>query len=141
LYEHIKILSQKTDADKNRLENLEEFISGIVEFEERRPQSDLVDYLQSIQLISMSDDTTDDDVVKLLTMHSAKGLEWPCVNIIGAEQGCIPHIRSEGIRGIKEERRLMFVAMTRARDVLNISYCGVRRGRRAGKSRFLDEIS
>lgn len=140
LYEFIKTLPEKAEADKSRLENLDELIAGIAEFEQKRNKSTLTDYLQSIQLIITGDDDTNDDSIKLLTMHSAKGLEWKCVNIIGVEQGCIPHPKAESERGAAEERRLMYVAMTRAQDHLGISYCHVRRRKSAGKSRFLDEI-
>ncbi len=140
LYEFIKTLPEKTEADKSRLENLEELIAGIAEYENRRSNSSVVDYLQSTQLIATGDEDNNDDVVKLLTIHSAKGLEWPCVNIIGVENGCLPHPKAESERGSAEERRLMYVAMTRAKDHLLISYCHSRRLRRAGRSRFLDEI-
>lgn len=141
LYEHISMMPEKTEADKSRLENLEEFVAGISEFERRRNKTTVSDYLQSIQLLATSDeDINDDDVVKLLTMHSAKGLEWPCVNIIGVEHGCIPHPKAESERGSAEERRLLYVAMTRARDSLVLSYSDTRRRRRAGRSRFLDDI-
>ena len=140
LWEHFKTLETKTEADKSRLENLNELVAGIVVYEQKRPNSTLTDYLQSIQLITTGDEDIGDDAVKLLTMHSAKGLEWPCVNIIGAEHGCIPHARAESERGEAEERRLMYVAITRARNHLGISYCQVRNRRRAGRSRFLDEI-
>lgn len=140
LYEHIKTLPEKTETDKSRLENLDELIAGIAEFEKRRSNPSLVDYLQSTQLIATGDEDNNDDTVKLLTIHSSKGLEWPCVNIIGVERGCMPHPRAESERGSAEERRLMYVAMTRARDHLGISYCQVRRRKSAGRSRFLDEI-
>lgn len=139
-YEYIQTLPEKTEADKSRLENLDELIAGIAEFEKRRSKASLTDYLQSTQLIATEDEDNSDDVVKLLTIHRAKGLEWPCVNIIGVERGCIPHPRAEHERGLAEERRLMYVAMTRCATNLNISYCQVRRRRSAGKSRFLDEI-
>jgi DNA helicase-2/ATP-dependent DNA helicase PcrA len=121
LYNYIQTLPEKTEADKSRLENLDEFIAGIVEYEKRRPKCSLVDYLQSIQLIATGDDEDEsEDAVKLLTIHSAKGLEWPCVNIIGAEKGCIPHVRAANEQEVAEERRLMYVAMTRAESHLNI---------------------
>jgi len=127
LYEFVKTLPEKTITDKSRLENLEEFIAGIIDFEQNRPDSTLVDYLQSIQLVITGDDDASDNSIKLLTIHSAKGLEWPCVNIIGVENGCIPHPKAESERGAAEERRLMYVAMTRSRDILHISYCKKRR--------------
>lgn len=131
LWEHFKTLEKKTEADKSRLENLNELIAGITEFERKRPESTLNDYLQSTQLIATGDEDNNDDVVKLLTIHSSKGLEWPCVNIIGVEKGCMPHPRAESERGAAEERRLMYVAITRGRNNLYISYCKKRRkGRR-----------
>lgn len=139
LYEYVKTLPEKTETDKSRLDNLDELIAGIAEFEKRRSNS-LVDYLQSTQLITTGDNDNDDDTVKLLTIHSSKGLEWPCVNIIGVEQDCMPHVRATSERDIAEERRLMYVAMTRARDHLGISYCLNRRRRSAGRSQFLDEV-
>lgn len=140
-YEYIKTLPEKTEADKSRFENLEELLSGIEEFEKRRKKTSVADYLQSIQLIATGDEDSDtDDSVKLLTMHSAKGLEWPCVNIIGVERGCIPHPKAEKERGSDEERRLLYVAMTRARDHLTVSYCYSRRGRPAGQSGFLEDL-
>lgn len=141
-WEYIKTIPEKEIVDKSRFENLEEFLSGVVEYQNRRPSATLADYLQSIQLLAndISNEDENEDAVRLLTMHSAKGLEWPCVHIVGAERGCIPHSRAERERGDAEERRLMYVAMTRARDYLSISYCETRRGRLAGRSRFLDEI-
>ncbi|KKM23881.1 hypothetical protein LCGC14_1610640, partial [marine sediment metagenome] len=127
LYEYVKTLPEKTEVDKSRLENLDEFIASVAEFEQRRTKSTLTDYLQSIQLIAAGDRDISEDAVKLLTMHSSKGLEWPCVNIIGAENGCIPHSRAESERGVAEERRLMYVAVTRCSNILHISYCKKRR--------------
>ncbi len=140
LYEYIKTLPEKTEADKSRLENLDELIAGIAEFEQRRSKCSLVDYLQSIQLIVTKDEDSNDDTVKLLTIHSAKGLEWPCVNVIGVEQGCMPHARAESEQGVAEERRIMYVSITRSKSHLGLSYCHTRRRRSAGKSQFLDEI-
>jgi len=144
-YEHIKTLSEKTESDKSRLENLDELIAGIAEFEKKRSNPSLVDYLQSTQLIATGDEDNSDDVVKLLTIHGAKGLEWPCVNVIGVEHGCMPHPRAESERGTAEERRLMYVAITRARNILNISYCNFRgKGRgivKRGRSQFVDEMA
>lgn len=98
------------------------------------------DYLQSIQLVSMGDDKANDDTVKLLSMHSSKGMEWPCVNLIGVENGCIPHSRAVSERGQAEERRLMYVGITRSRNHLSVSYCHVRRGKNVERSIFIDEM-
>jgi len=140
-YDQVKAMDKNEESDKSRLENLDEFIAGIAEFESRRSDPTVADYLQSIQLLTNDDreDVDNEDSVKLLTMHSAKGLEWPCVNIIGVERGYLPHAKAED-RGIAEERRLLYVAMTRARDVLFMSHCVSRRRRPTGPSEFLDEI-
>ncbi len=139
--DYVKTIDIDESNDKSRFENVEEMIVGIAEYEERKPGSRFADYLHSIHLVA--NDTREDDdanTVKLLTMHSAKGLEWPCVEIIGVERGTIPHAKAEMERGIEEERRLLYVAMTRAQDQLSMSYCHYRRRRKAGRSCFLDEI-
>jgi superfamily I DNA/RNA helicase len=87
---------------------------------------------------------TDDHRVTLMTLHSAKGLEFKHVFIVGLEEGILPHSRSLDENALAEERRLMYVGITRARDRLSLSYCLHRR--RAGglidvlPSRFLNEI-
>jgi DNA helicase-2/ATP-dependent DNA helicase PcrA len=91
----------------------------------------LYDYLNRITLISRDDleDDADKGKVNLMTIHAAKGLEFPVVFIVGAEDGIIPHARSveEGDGTVEEERRLFYVAITRARDKLYISSCHRRR--------------
>ena len=140
-YDFVKEQSKADADDVVRFDNVEELLSSIGDFSKGKDDCKISDYLQSIQLIlTDSQDTESDDIVRLMTMHSAKGKEWKCVYIIGAESGCIPHYRSVAEGTMSEERRLMYVAMTRSRDVLKISYCHVRRGRVAGASPFLDEI-
>ena len=139
-YEQVKKIDEEEDGEKSRTENLEEFLSGIAEFEGRRPNCTVSDYLQSIQLLTNDIKDEEEDVVKLLTMHGAKGLEWSSVYVIGVESGMVPHSRSSTEEEIREERRLLYVAMTRAKDHLQLSYCDSRRRRMAGRSYFLDEI-
>jgi DNA helicase-2/ATP-dependent DNA helicase PcrA len=80
--------------------------------------------------------------VQLLTIHAAKGLEWPIVFVLGLEERTLPHERSLGTaEGIEEERRLCYVALTRAGERLYLSWTAARnRGQQLKPSRFLDEI-
>ena len=139
-YKQVNKIDEEENGEKSRTENLEEFISGIAEFESRRPKCTIADYLQSIQLLTNDTKDDEEDVVKLLTMHGSKGLEWSSVHIIGVENGTLPHSRSKTLEEISEERRLLYVAVTRAKDHLQLSYCDYRRRRMAGRSYFLDEI-
>jgi DNA helicase-2/ATP-dependent DNA helicase PcrA len=130
--------------DGARKENVEELIKQqLPSFVEDNPNCSISDYLQTVQLYSDLQDVEDnDDAVTLLTMHAAKGLEWPCVFVIGVEQDRIPHIKSNKTpEGIREERRLMYVAITRAERHLTLSYCHQRRKATQYPSRFLHELS
>jgi ATP-dependent DNA helicase Rep len=85
------------------------------------------------------------DAVRLSTLHAAKGLEFPHVFLVGLEEGILPHRESVALGNVEEERRLMYVGITRAQRSLHLSYC--RRRRRAGEwqeclpSRFLRELA
>lgn len=99
--------------------------------------------LQEIALLTSADEKEDDrDQVQLLTIHAAKGLEWPFVFVTGLEEKTLPHERSLGTaEGIEEERRLCYVALTRAAERLYLSWApGRNRGQTLKQSRFLDEI-
>lgn len=142
--------------DISRQENLQEMLDGIAGFvQERQEQGEsclLSDYLQEVSLLSDLDEddgnkTVDgDDKVTLMTVHSAKGLEFRVVFLVGLEEQLFPNQMAieEGTRGIEEERRLMYVAMTRAEEQLHIT--SARSRFRFGKtemsspSRFLTEI-
>jgi ATP-dependent DNA helicase Rep len=126
-----------------RWKNVEDFIGWI----KRRAEADaksLLEMVQTIALINMLDGKdVETDAVSLSTLHAAKGLEFPHVFIIGAEEDILP-FRDSDAKGIEEERRLMYVGITRAERSLQISYC---KRRRRGKdwalcepSRFLDEM-
>lgn len=140
--------------DITRQENLQELMDGIASFVETKKEEGssclLTDYLQEVALITDLDDdnsdTKDDRKVTLMTIHSAKGLEFRVVFVVGLEEDLFPSqmAQQEGARGIEEERRLMYVAMTRAEEQL---YLTTARSRfRYGKtemsspSRFLKEI-
>lgn len=103
----------------------------------------LSQFLQHIALLTAMDSKDDGrDAVQLLTIHAAKGLEWPIVFVAGLEEGTLPHERSLGdAAGVEEERRLCYVAITRAREQLWLSWATNRqRGVTARRSRFVDEI-
>jgi len=130
--------------------NIEHLITSIDTWENNPDNFDtgLYAYLNRITLISR-DDMEDDSLkgkVSLMTIHASKGLEFPVVFIAGAEEGLIPHARSveEGDGNVEEERRLFYVAITRARDKLFISACRKRRKMQnvvdCTPSPFLDEI-
>lgn len=103
----------------------------------------LADFLQEVGLLTNLDDGEDErDQVQLLTIHAAKGLEWPVVFVCGLEEGTLPHERSLiSPEGIEEERRLCYVALTRAGERLYLSWAtGRNRGQQLKPSRFIAEI-
>ncbi|WP_165778813.1 ATP-dependent helicase [Leptospira perolatii] len=130
----------------SRVENVREFINSIEEYEEREDSPNLEEYLNQISLLTSEEDSAQlTDYVHLMTVHNAKGLEFPIVLLTGLEEGTFPHTMSlEEPKGEEEERRLFYVALTRAREDLFLSYC--RYSRKFGKvepriaSRFLSEI-
>jgi len=140
----------------SRVENIEELLNGIKEFSESEDVNSLEDgnsvrtldmYLQDISLLTDADqdDKDDNNKVSLMTIHSAKGLEFPYVYIVGLEENLFPGIQSVASRAdLEEERRLFYVALTRAEKAAIVSYAETRY--RWGSlticepSRFLDEI-
>ncbi len=131
--------------------NVESLINSIEQWENNPDnfgKTSLYDYLNRITLLSRDDmdDEGDKGKVNLMTIHASKGLEFPVVFIAGAEEGLIPHARAieEDEKNVEEERRLFYVAITRARDKLYISSCAKRKKMSATvecqPSRFLDEI-
>ena len=131
--------------------NIESLINSISQWENNEDnagKTSLYDYLNRITLVSRDDvdDEGDKGKVNLMTIHASKGLEFPVVFIAGAEEGLIPHARAieEDEKNVEEERRLFYVAITRARDKLYISSCAKRKKMSATvecqPSRFLDEI-
>lgn len=138
--------SSKSLEDEIRLENLLEFKSITASFEERTGSVNLGDFLEEISLISdISNHTEDGNVVTLMTLHSAKGLEFPVVFLVGMEEGLFPHNMSLLENNIEEERRLCYVGITRAKDRLYLT--NAKRRMLYGKdtmnlpSRFISEIS
>lgn len=142
--------SKSEKAVRFKLLNIESLLNSMDIWENDPDNSNpsLFNYLNRITLLSRDngDDENDKGKVNLMTIHASKGLEFPVVFIAGAEEGLIPHARSVEENGgnVEEERRLFYVAITRARDKLIISACRKRRRGQmvaeAEPSRFLDEI-
>ncbi|MDA1195785.1 MAG: UvrD-helicase domain-containing protein [Planctomycetota bacterium] len=114
--------------DRSRLENVRELVAYAREFEKREPEGDLATFLERAALVSDQDGYDGESGrVTLMSVHSAKGLEFPCVLIVGAEMNHFPHGRNLGDPASEEEeRRLFYVAMTRAREELVITHAARR---------------
>ena len=108
--------------------------------------AELPDFLEEVALMSSADTASDEQKVTLMTLHAAKGLEFPVVFMVGMEEGLFPSSRAleEGPRQLEEERRLCYVGMTRAREELHLTYtqCRYQFGSRSysSPSRFLDDM-
>ncbi|MEE1927984.1 DNA helicase PcrA [Streptomyces sp. TRM 70351] len=149
-------LQASTDPqDETRVENLQELAAVALEFEQARDEDDpgtLADFLEQVALVADSDQIPDDGegeegtgVVTLMTLHTAKGLEFPVVFLTGMEDGVFPHMRALGqTKELEEERRLAYVGITRARQRLYVSRSTMRSawGQPSYNpaSRFLEEI-
>jgi DNA helicase-2/ATP-dependent DNA helicase PcrA len=125
---------KETGEAGERLANVDELISAAREFDRENPGASVLDFMENISLASAVDRWKDEaGAVTLMTLHAAKGLEFPVVFIVGLEQGLLPHSRaSESPGEMEEERRLLFVGITRAERELYLSHCRVRefRGQR-----------
>lgn len=123
-----KIMTQTTDEAKERLEVVDEFLVNVMECERDNYSFSISDTITYLMLMSESkkEDKETLDAVKVMTAHSSKGLEFPCVFIIGVEDGLFPHgnaIATGSIDSIQEERRLFYVSITRAMKLLYITSC------------------
>ncbi|MNM14298.1 ATP-dependent DNA helicase PcrA [compost metagenome] len=146
----LELQKENTIESRSRLENIEEFLSVTMEFEKNNEDKSLVSFLTDLALIadidSMNDSEEDrSDAVVLMTMHSAKGLEFPTVFIVGMEEGVFPHSRAfQDNDELEEERRLAYVGITRAEKQLFLSCARMRtlfgRTTQNPPSRFLEEI-
>ncbi|MGD9684201.1 MAG: ATP-dependent helicase, partial [Candidatus Obscuribacterales bacterium] len=116
-------ISNKDELAYGRIENVREFLAVAKEFEEIADEPDLDSFLTRISLVSDLDQVElEDEAIKLMTLHSAKGLEFPVVFMIGLEDGLFPHSRSfDEPTAMEEERRLMYVGVTRAEDLLYVT--------------------
>ncbi|MER7161330.1 DNA helicase PcrA, partial [Streptomyces lydicus] len=147
-------LQASTDPqDETRIENLQELAAVALEFEQDRGEDDpgtLSEFLEQVALVADSDQIPDEDeegsgVITLMTLHTAKGLEFPVVFLSGMEDGVFPHMRALGqVKELEEERRLAYVGITRARERLYVTRSTMRSawGQPSYNppSRFLEEI-
>ncbi|MGO4459723.1 DNA helicase PcrA [Streptomyces sp. M-16] len=147
-------LQASTDPqDETRIENLQELAAVALEFEQARDESNpgtLAEFLEQVALVADSDQIPDEDedgsgVITLMTLHTAKGLEFPVVFLTGMEDGVFPHMRALGqTKELEEERRLAYVGITRARERLYLTRSSMRSAWGTPSynppSRFLEEI-
>ncbi|MEU1369316.1 DNA helicase PcrA [Streptomyces sp. NPDC005803] len=148
-------LQASTDPqDETRIENLQELAAVALEFEQERGEDEgagtLAEFLEKVALVADSDQIPDEDtdgsgVITLMTLHTAKGLEFPVVFLTGMEDGVFPHMRALGqVKELEEERRLAYVGITRARERLYLTRAAMRSawGQPSYNppSRFLEEI-
>jgi DNA helicase-2/ATP-dependent DNA helicase PcrA len=137
--------AERTIEAEGRLENLEELVGVGREYDATAEDPSLEEFLQQISLFADQDSMrTDEGIVTLMTLHNAKGLEFPVVFMLGMEDGIFPHMRSIEAADVEEERRLCYVGITRAMRELYLTYARARSlfGSSDWKpaSRFLDEI-
>ena len=143
---YLAALGQEESHDsQDRLENLAELLSAAADYEAREDAPSLAGFLDKVSLLSDLDQPRGDAPVLLMTLHSAKGLEFETVLMVGLEEGLVPHSRSlENVRSLEEERRLCYVGMTRAKQRLLLSSAKSRQvfGQRRVQqvSRFIEEI-
>jgi len=131
--------NENSVEDAGRLENLGELVSSAKEF------SQVDEFLEQVSLVADADDLSDDDKVIMMTMHAAKGLEYPVVFIVGVEEGLFPHSRAlVDANELEEERRLAYVGITRAQERLFLTHAWSRQQFGTTQynppSRFLEEI-
>ncbi|WPX09984.1 ATP-dependent helicase [Anaerocellum danielii] len=142
------LLSSKSEEEFQRAKNIEQLISSAAIFEEENEEPTLQNFLNSITLSSEEDDNQKEEKVSLMTVHAAKGLEFEVVFLTGLEEGLFPLVRAEepleAEKELEEERRLCYVAITRAKKLLVLTYANNRRvfGRFSSrqKSCFIEEI-
>lgn len=150
--EEIERLYHEADETQMRVESIEGVINAMAQFEMANPQGDLGDFLKSITLSGREFGNSSDKAAKatgvaLMTYHSAKGLEFPIVYMVGMEEGVLPHRRSivDSVNGVDEERRLCYVGVTRAQDELSLTMPLSRmkwgKARPTFPSRFLYELT
>jgi len=137
---------ENTDESKSRIENINEFINVIIEFENENADNTLADFLENLALVTDLDNVEEEqDVVLLMTLHTAKGLEFPVVFLVGMEEGLFPsRLSMMDELEIEEERRLCYVGITRAKQFLFLTCARSRTvfgsTSYSSPSRFLTEI-
>jgi DNA helicase-2/ATP-dependent DNA helicase PcrA len=137
--------AERTIEAEGRIENLEELVGVAKEYQATAEEPSVEEFLQQIALFSEQDNLrSDEGIVTLMTIHNAKGLEFPVVFLIGMEDGVFPHLRAIEAGDIEEERRLCYVGITRAKQKLYLTHARTRALYGGSEwnlpSRFLDEI-
>jgi len=138
--------AERTVESEGRVENLRELGGVAAEFEARFPEGSIADFLEQVALVTEQDEYDEEaSSITLMTLHNAKGLEFPVVFIVGLEDGIFPHYRSMGDSAqLEEERRLAYVGITRARERLYLCHAWSRTiwgsTNYNPPSRFLSEI-
>jgi DNA helicase-2/ATP-dependent DNA helicase PcrA len=137
--------AERTIEAQGRIENLEELVQVAREYDATAQDGSLTQFLEQISLLADADNLRDDEgLVTLMTLHNAKGLEFPIVFIIGMEDGVFPHSRAMDEGDVEEERRLAYVGITRAMRDLTLTWARRRNAFGANsfgiRSRFIDEI-
>ena len=116
---------QEDDDGDERSDNVKSLFEDIRHFLKSNPEATFDEYLQNVALVSAQDDMREEDKISLMTVHTAKGLEFPVVFIVRFNQGVFPNMRAlldDGFRALEEERRLAYVAMTRAKERLYLTF-------------------
>ena len=142
------LMAEGTDEALNRIQNIDEFVNKAAEFDKANPEGNLEGFLEEVALVADIDSYEEgEEAVALMTLHSAKGLEFPYVFIIGMEEGIFPGYRAVmygGEKEIEEERRLCYVGITRAKEELFLTHAKNRMQHGITQynppSRFLKEI-
>jgi len=143
---YLRWLEEDRDVTSSfRVDNVNELVTAAAEFEEYDPDGGVEAFLDAVSLVQDADETEVNDAVSFMTLHTAKGLEFPAVFIVGMEEYLLPHANSMGDEDeLEEERRLCYVGITRAMDVLYLSFAQMRslRGVTEARlpSRFLREV-
>lgn len=138
--------NSKDDEDINRVDNIKELVSAVTEYDKQNPEDGILGFLENVALITDTDSMEEKtSFVTLMTLHSAKGLEFPAVFLTGLEEGIFPISRSLfDEEQMEEERRLMYVGITRAKRLLFLSHANTRmlfNARQSNElSRFVSEI-
>lgn len=143
---YMSCFEEKTEENEDKKRNVNELIASVEEFEKQNPQASLSEYLNGITLSSDTDEINDGNFITLATVHSVKGLEYRVVFVCGLDKEIFPIERNGSIDDdVEEERRLMYVAVTRARERLYITRAKSRflygSRRPTFQSEFLNEIS
>jgi DNA helicase-2/ATP-dependent DNA helicase PcrA len=121
--DYIKSIEFDLEKVKERMQNINELINSIKAYEDKNQDATLFGYLQEVALYTdaMDDDATKHEAVLMMTIHASKGTEFPVVFVVGLNEGVFPAIKSNSIPDIEEERRVAYVAVTRAMKKLYLT--------------------